>query len=98
MTSYGKIPTEPKPSAPYVGWGAFLTIAGLPIVLAASTLAGLDGDPKPVVWIGLAVMVAGAALLGLGLNWCLQHIDRSAGVKAGYGEMTSKVSTGSARD
>ena len=90
MTSYSKLPTRPRASAQYVGWGAFLTLAGLPVVLGASTLVGLEGDPTAVVWLGLVIVVVGAAVLGLGLNWCVQHIDRSAGAEAGYGEVLAE--------
>jgi len=60
-------------------------------VIAAGTLVGIDSDPKPLVWLGLVVIITGAALLGVGLNRYAQHADRAAGVKGAYGQTSTKV-------
>lgn len=79
-----RVPTVAKAAAPFIGWGVFLTLAGLPVVLGASTLVGLQEDPVPVVWAGLVTSILGAVLLATGLYRWAQHVDRDAGVKAGY--------------
>lgn len=79
-----RIPSTPKVSAVLIGWGVFLVLGGVPVILAAAMLVGVDGDPLPVVWIGLIVTIVGAVLLAVGAFRVAEHADRAAGVRSAY--------------
>lgn len=58
----------------------FLTVAGLPLVLAAGVLIPAPSDPAPLVWAGVLMMLFGAWLLAIGVVRWAQHVDRATGV------------------
>lgn len=77
-----RIASTPKQSSLYVGWGVFLVVAGVPLILAAGLLLGPQVDPKPLVWAGLIVSISGAISLAVGATRWAEHADRKAGVLA----------------
>ena len=79
-------PTPAQPSAELLGWGAFLSIVGWPLVVTAAYL-GLRADshsmtaPTLLMVAAWLFVVAGAVCLAAGVYRVAQHADRTAGIR-----------------
>lgn len=79
-------PTRAQPSAELLGWGAFLSIVGWPLVVTAAYLglrASANATRGPMLlMIGAWVLVvAGALFIAAGVYRIAQHADRAAGIR-----------------
>lgn len=96
MGIFDEVPAERRAAAPFVAGGAFLSILGLPIALAADVLSGVDTDPQPLAVLGLVLVAVGAVLLAVGLYRQVARADRAAGVRAAAVEVAVGADAGDA--
>lgn len=79
-----RVATTPQQCALYVGWGVFLVLGGMPLTVIGGVLLGSGGELTGVLLAGLIVTVVGALVLSIGAFRWAEHVDRRAGVLAGY--------------
>jgi hypothetical protein len=83
--------TKALPAAPFIAFGVAFSVVGWPTLAAAAyyglvansqvNSGGDAGSSVPVALIGWSLVLAGAALLAIGVYRLVQHVDRRAGVR-----------------